>query len=58
LPFSKQDTFAGSISIREFNTGSLQSAANCVDGLVRNQSSFFLKIDHRRQAQFGRVCEL
>jgi len=35
-PFSKQEAFPGSISIDEFNAGSLQSAPHRPYGLVRN----------------------
>jgi hypothetical protein len=48
LPFSKQDTFPGSVSIHELNAGSLQSGPDRLYGLVGNQSSLFLKIDDRR----------
>jgi hypothetical protein len=48
LRFSKQETFPGSVSIHEFNAGSLQGGLDPFYGLVGNQSSFFFKIDDCR----------
>jgi hypothetical protein len=48
LPFSKQEAFPDSVSVHEFNAGSLQSGLDRLYGLLGNQSSLFFKIDDRR----------
>jgi hypothetical protein len=42
----------------ELDTGSLQSRLDGFYGLIGNDSSFFFKIDDRRQAQLRSTREL
>jgi hypothetical protein len=56
-PFNSE-TFPVSVSIREFDSRSLQSRFDSLYGVVGNNSSFLFKIDDSRQPQLRSAGEL